>query len=165
VKLHQIERVELQILQTLIDTAHDVVVGKHFAERDAWLRRPEHVLGRDFAGDIDALGSLADDFADKFFTVAVAISQRRINEVQAEIDGPMERFSGFVIVGADPLGAADAPSAIADLADFKICSAQFAVSHLPISLAPLAGVHDFFHTLKVREERGCVIIACVVHVV
>ena len=57
----------------------------------------------------------------ELLTVPVAVSERRIDEIQSEFQRAVKRRERLGIGSSLPLFAADAPSAISDLADFEAC--------------------------------------------
>ena len=59
--------------------------------------------------------------------MAFAIGERGVDQIEAEVDGAAEGLEGLIIRAAEPLLAADAPGAVADLADFEVGPAEFAV--------------------------------------
>ena len=61
--------------------------------------------------------------------MSIAIGQRGIDQVDAELDGAAQRLEGFIVVAAEPLLAADAPGAVADVADLEVGPAEFAILH------------------------------------
>src|SRR6185503_2597079 len=61
--------------------------------------------------------------------VAVAVGERGVDEVEAEVDRPVERAPGFVVARADPLLGADAPGAVAHLRDPESGASQRSVVH------------------------------------
>ena len=64
----------------------------------------------------------------------VSISKRSVDEVQAEFERALKRTYRLIVRAAFPLFAADAPGAVADLADFETSPAEFPVSHETIVL-------------------------------
>ena len=93
------------------------------------LRGPDAILGRHLGGDVDLLRGFAHDLPDQLLAVAVAIGERGIDQVDAQFDGAAQRGQRFVVRAAEPLLAADAPGAVADVADFEAGPAEFAILH------------------------------------
>ncbi len=73
--------------------------------------------------------AVADRLPNQLLAVPVAISERRVDEIHAQFERPLQRSHRFVVSAALPLIAADAPSAISDLADFRFRRAQFSIMH------------------------------------
>jgi hypothetical protein len=130
-QLLQIDGLHLQVAQALFGASNDVVVGKDLPDRDARARGPELVLRRRLGRDENLAGRFAHHPAHQFLAVAVAIGQRRVDEVQAQFDSPPQRGHGLVVVASQPLFAADAPGAVADFTNLKSCPSEFAISHSP----------------------------------
>lgn len=61
--------------------------------------------------------------------MAVAVDQCGVEEVDTGVAGDVERAQGFVVVRADPHGLANAPGAVADVADSESGLAEVAVVH------------------------------------
>ena len=110
-------------------TSDDVVVRKDVRDADARARRPQLVFGRHLRGHVDLVPGFANHLPDKLLAVPVAISQGGVDEIQAQFDGVAQRIERLRVIAAQPLGSADAPRAITDLADVKSRSAQLAVVH------------------------------------
>src|SRR6185503_15056243 len=106
-----------------------VVAGEDLFDRDARLRGPLPVAGRDLRGDVDALRALAHNPTDHALAAPVAVGERGVDEVDAEVDGAVERLDRLVVVGASPLRAADAPGAVADLRDLESGCSKRAMLH------------------------------------
>ena len=88
VELQQVDGVELEVVEALLGARHDVVVREDFGDRRAALRRPDAVLRRDFRRDVDLFARrVAHDLADEALAVAVAIGERGVDQVEAELDG------------------------------------------------------------------------------
>ena len=66
----------------------------------------------------------------QLLTVAIAVGEGCINEVQPQIEGALQSLERSLVFTAQPLLAADAPRAVANFADFQIGSAEFSISHL-----------------------------------
>ena len=124
VQLLQVDGVQLQVAQALFGAADDVVVREHAFNADARLRWPHQILGRHFRGDVDALLGLVNDLANQLLAVPVAISQRRVDEVDPQLDGPVQCAYRLVVGATPPLGAANAPGSVAYLAHLKACPSQ-----------------------------------------
>ena len=124
VQLLEVDGFEAEIAEAGFGAADDVVVGENFSDADARLGGPEHVLRRDFGGDVDFAGGVADDLTDQAFAMAVAIGERGVDEIQAEFEGAADGAEGFVVGAALPLIAADAPGTIADFAHLPIGSSE-----------------------------------------
>ncbi len=63
--------------------------------------------------------------------MTVAIRERGIDEIYAEFEGTLQGPHRFLVAAPLPLlAAADAPSAISKLADFRFCGTQLPIVHL-----------------------------------
>ena len=71
-----------------------------------------------------------EHFAYQPLTVAVPVRQGGIDEIHAQLEGAAQGFERFVVASPDPLLAAYAPGAIANLADANVCFAKSAVFHI-----------------------------------
>src|SRR5581483_3006794 len=85
------------------------------------------VLWRNFRRDVNTGGR---DLADQALAVTFAVDQRGVDEVQAEFEGALQSSDRFVIGAAEPHLSADAPGAVADLADLDAGPAEYACSHV-----------------------------------
>ena len=124
VQLLEVDGFEAEVAEAGFGGADDVVVGEDVGDADARLGGPEHVFGRDFGGDVNFAGCVADDLADEAFAMAVAIGERGVDEIQAEFEGAADGAEGFLVGAALPLIAADAPGTIADFAHLPIGSSE-----------------------------------------
>jgi hypothetical protein len=79
---------------------------------------------------VDRLGALAHHLADQALAATLAVGERGVDEVEAEVDRLVQRLDRLVVVGAAPLGAADPPGAVADLRYLDARRAQRPVLHL-----------------------------------
>jgi hypothetical protein len=115
VQLEEVDRVRPEVAQGPLRAAADVVAGKGVLDGCARLGRPDEVLRRHLRGHVDRLRAVADDLADELLAVALAVGQRRVDEVQPELDRAPQGAQGLVVLRADPLRLADPPGAVADL--------------------------------------------------
>src|ERR1019366_2601697 len=98
-------------------------------DRRAGFRRPDAILRRHLGGDVDPAASRADRIAHQLLAVAIAVGQRGIDQVDAKFPGAARGERRFVVGAAEPLRAADAPSAVSDIADLEVGPAKFAILH------------------------------------
>ena len=129
VELLHVDDVEPEVAQAGLRAGADVLAGERLARVGGGVARPLHRLGRELGGDVDLLRPRAHDLADEPLGVPVAVAERRVDEVQPEVDGPVQRAQRFVVVGADPHRLADAPRAVADLGDLEAGPAQSSIVH------------------------------------
>ena len=61
--------------------------------------------------------------------VPAAVDQRRVDEVHAEVDGAVEGLQRLLVLGAEPLRAADPPGAVADLRHVEAGAAESSLVH------------------------------------
>src|SRR6185295_6043010 len=87
------------------------------------------VLRRDLRRDEDLLLAPANDLPDDLLAVPVAVGQRGIDEVEPEVDRPVEGARRFLVAGADPLLCADPPGAVSDLGNLEPRPSQRPVVH------------------------------------
>jgi hypothetical protein len=59
--------------------------------------------------------------------VAVAVAERRVDEVDAELERAAQGTQRLGVVGADPARAADASRAVAERRDLEACRAERAM--------------------------------------
>ena len=87
----------------------DPVAGEHLLDRDA--RAAPATAGSSAApwSRRARLRRLADDPADELLAVPVAVGERRVDEVDAELDRAVQRAQRLVVLGADPLDAGRCP--------------------------------------------------------
>lgn len=123
-QLLEVDGFEAEVAQAGFGAADDVVVGENFGDGDAGAGGPQHVFGRDFGGDVDFAGRVADDLADEAFAMAVAVGERGVNEIQAEFEGAADGSKGLFVGAALPLIAADAPGTVADFTHLPIGSSE-----------------------------------------
>src|SRR5580698_2759774 len=128
-ELLQIDAVHLQVPQAVLRTANYVFVREDLFYTDARLGRPLLVQRRDLGGDVDSLFRLARNAAHQLFAVAVAIGQRRVDEVDSQIDSAVQGAEGFIVVSTLPQRSSDAPSAIAYVTDGKASLSKRAIFH------------------------------------
>ena len=86
-------------------------------------------FGGTFDGDINLVAGLAHYLADKLLAVAIAIRQRRIDEVQPSSMASRRACERLAVIASLPQFSADAPCPVTDLAHLKSGSAQFAIAH------------------------------------
>ncbi len=134
VQLLKVDRVDAQIPETLLGRANDIVIGEHVGNVRSRRCRPDSILGRYLCRDVHATRSILDDLTDEHFAMPVAIGEGRVDKVQAKFERASESEDGFIIRATFPLFAADAPGAVADLANFETSPAEFSVSHETIVL-------------------------------
>ena len=73
------------------------------------------------------------DHAHQLFAVAFAIYQRRVDEVQPQLERPPQRGDRFVVrYRRSHMLPADAPGPVPDLADFDSRAAQWTITHSSI---------------------------------
>jgi len=61
--------------------------------------------------------------------VSIAVGKRRIDQVDAQFNRAAKRQQRLIVGAAEPLLAANAPGAIADVANLEVSPAKFPVSH------------------------------------
>ena len=81
-------------------TIHDA--GEDCRERRVGLRRPVVRLGRHLGRDVDLAGVRARELADEPLGVAVAVDQRGVDEVDAVIEGALERGARIGVARGRP---------------------------------------------------------------
>src|SRR5207245_1405373 len=129
VELQQVDVITLQVLQALLAGAHDVPRRERLRDRHPTTGGPDEVLGRDLGRDVDRLPPLAQQAADQLLAAAMAVAERGVDEVDAEVDGAVQRPQALVVLRADPQRPADAPGAVADLGDLQARATQRARAH------------------------------------
>src|SRR5690606_7599288 len=90
-----------------------------------------------------------DDLADQLLAVAAAVAQRRVEEIDAQVQRSLEGGDGFVVILAAP-PAADSPPAETDLADLESRPSQRAILHL-FSFASAQHAHHRLYTAATRQ--------------
>lgn len=118
VKLEEIEFFGAEVGAARGDVFAEVAFGIAIVGAVVGRGRPRAGGGRGFGGDEDAGGgadggALAQDPGDEFFAAAVAIAGGGVDEVDAEIERPMERGEG-IGVGLRAPRATDGPCTEAD---------------------------------------------------
>ena len=103
--------------------------GKHVVERRSRAARATcRFLGGILVATYSVLsGWLFTSSPEQLLAVALAVGPGRVEEVAAELDGPLERAQRLVVVRAGP--ARQAPHAVADLADRPARPPKGAVVH------------------------------------
>ena len=86
-------------------------------------------FGGTFVAIVTAMGRVLHDFPDELFAVSIAVGEGCVDEVQPEFECAAKRPQRLIVCAAFPLFAADAPGAVADLADLETSPAEFPVSH------------------------------------
>ncbi len=127
-ELEYVEVVQAAAAQTGLQALADVLAGERLGRVQSVGRRPRAVLRRYLGRDEHlVVGPLTDDPADD--SLALAVAARRIDEVHAEVDGPVQGAYGFVLRGTHPAGLTDAPRAVSDLGHGQSTASQLAVAH------------------------------------
>src|SRR6266850_448821 len=129
VQLLEIERVHFQIAQAVFRATQNVLIRKYAFDSDARLRGPHAILWRYLGGKMDSVPAFPNRFSDQLLAMAIAISQRGIDKIDAQLDGPAQSANRFVIGAAHPLFPANSPSAISNLTDLYAGSSQNSVFH------------------------------------
>ena len=125
-QLEQVDRLGLEVLQAALDEREQVLVG--VAGRGV---RREASSG--FRGDHDRFPSLPLQPSDEALAVAVTVDVRRVDEVDAEIDGLVQGRHRFLVVDRSPR-AANGPRAKPGRRHLPPGPSQLAILHLPVSL-------------------------------
>src|SRR4029077_17958837 len=88
------------------------------------------ILRRDFSRGVERLVRVcAEQFAQHLLAATIAIRERGVEEVDAGVDGELERLPRFGVVGVGPPG--EAPHAVAKLGDGPGTSAEGSMIHMP----------------------------------
>jgi hypothetical protein len=134
VELEDVEVVEAARAQAGLQALPDVRAGERLGGVQAAGGRPHPVLRRDLGGDQDLVtGPLAHHPAHDAFALAVAAGG--VDEVDAQVDGPVQGPYGLVLARPHPPRRADAPGAVADLRHGQPTASQLAIAHSrPLSL-------------------------------
>src|SRR5512146_296464 len=115
-KLEQIDPLQTEILQALLRRLPDVFRRKHVVDRKIATRRPNTVLRRHLGRGVQLrAGVAADELTEKPFALALAVCERRVEEIAAGTDGKLQRLERLVVVGTGP--ATHTPHADAELSD------------------------------------------------
>src|SRR5271167_1707878 len=84
VELVDVDTLSSQVPQRLVQAIEHILLRERTSERSTRLHRPYAVFGRNFAGD-DHVRRLATALADQALTVAIAVDQRGVVEVDTGI--------------------------------------------------------------------------------
>ena len=128
VELHHVEVVEAARAQTGLETVADALAGEGLPGVYPVRGGPQPVQRRHLGGHEDLVtGPLPHHPADD--ALALAVAAGGVDEVHAEVQGPVQRTDGLVLARAEPGGLADAPGAVADLRHGQSAASQFATAH------------------------------------
>src|SRR5580700_3827511 len=128
VELVDVDAFTAEVLQSQVQAREHILLGEGLLERISGFDVPHEVFGRHLAGD-NHLRGFSEGAGDELLAVAVAISQRGVEEVDTRITRSGKRAQGFFVVGANPHGFANAPGAVADVADLDSRLTEAAVLH------------------------------------
>jgi len=78
---------------------------------------------------MDSVPPFPNRFPDQLFAMAIAISQRGIDQIDAQIHCTAQSANRFVIGAAHPLFPANSPSAMSYLADLYAGPSENSVFH------------------------------------
>ncbi len=127
----EVDAVEAEIREATIQVGVDVRGREHVREPVAFSRRPAPVLRRDLRRRVETpVRVAANELAEKPLARAVAVGERGVEEVTAEIDRELERRPGLLVVGAGP--PTHPPHAVADLADLPPRPTEAPIPHRPM---------------------------------
>ena len=121
-QLKQVERVRLEMPQTVFDEAREV--GGVVASGDV---RVQAASG--FGCDNDLFLAIFLQLGDEAFGPAHTVDVGGVYEIDAAVDGLVEGGERFLVVGSSPR-AADGPGAEADVRYVPACAAEWSVIHL-----------------------------------
>src|ERR1017187_10441264 len=127
--------------QALLRAGDEVVVREDAGDGRAGFRRPDAILRRHLGGDVDFAPGGARRIAHQLLAMAIAVRQRDIDQADREIDGAAQGEQRFIVRAAEPLFAADAPGAVADVADSEVSPSPRVILHT-LSLVRVHGGTD-----------------------
>jgi hypothetical protein len=114
VELEHVEGVQAGSAQAGLQAGPDVAAGEGLGRVQAAGRGPDPVRRRHLGRDVEVLAPvIAHDLADD--ALALPVAAGGVDEVDAELDRPVQRPERFVLLRADPHRPADPPCPVADL--------------------------------------------------
>ena len=122
-KLHQIQRLGLKVLQTALDIVRKVfgaVTG------NCLFRQAAACLGGD---ERSFAAALLDDFRDQLLGVAITINVGGIDEIDAAVERGMKRRQRLLVIHLTP-GSADGPRTKTDFTDLAASASKISHSHV-----------------------------------
>ena len=120
-KLLQVDLFYPQIAKALLGAFDDVAIRENIFDLHLRRGRPNPILRRNLGGDEDSPKAFAYRLAHQLFTVPIAVGERRVDEIDAQLESFSQSLNRFVVFAALPLLTADTPGAKPDFADFRFC--------------------------------------------
>ena len=152
VKLLQVEGARCRVLEAFFRDLDDVAGRKTSAIGCFGPARPFPVLRRHLRRRVQLLARMPlQRLAEQLLASAHTVGVRGVEKIAAELDGPIERASGLVVVGAGP--PAHAPHAVAHFRDLPAYSAESAILQFLILPRPRSQeLPDLIQTVSVERR-------------
>ena len=130
VQLEQVDAFRAQLAQAPLQPLAQVGGAEALLDIVVGTWRPVARGGRYLRRDIDSLVAAAvlEDLRDDPFAAPIAIALRRVDEIAAEVQGPVQRGDGILVGLASP-ATADGPAAEADFRYVPAQTPEGAVFH------------------------------------
>lgn len=115
VELVDVHSLTTEIAQGGFQRCHHVSGGKDLLPSTARLRRPDQILGGDFARN-NGFARVAERARNQALAMPVTVCKRSIEEIDTRVARGMEGPQRFSIISAYPVAFSNAPGTEADFA-------------------------------------------------
>ena len=114
-----------------LDVTHRApgICRKDILDRRGRMGGPYSVFRRNLGRDMNRRGVVAQHLSNQPFAVALAITERRIDEDQAQVDRPVERWDGLLVICAAPSAVGYASGSTADFGNTQTGATECSVVH------------------------------------